>query len=175
MKLIPSSVLLVCLGACATNHQFPARHGAAPDVAALEKARLALPADDDTHALGDAAWYPLVWLHGRVYGVEEEGVYPAGTTYSEVDSFGPMFCVADAEICRYDADLQLYEREQESSWIWGFYRTNRSDVLTPHGWRVHEDTRLLFGLLRWPSDAYTPHAPFDAVPHPAPVEPAPRV
>ncbi|MEZ6037169.1 MAG: hypothetical protein R3F29_06790 [Planctomycetota bacterium] len=170
----------ICLGACATNHHFPDRSGAAPDVAALEQARLVLPADDETRALGEVRWLPLLNLHGRLYEVTDGVGFPAGTSYSEVDSYGPLFCVAGAEVLHYDADQQLYEREQESSWIWGLYRTTRSDVLTPHGWRVRADTRLLFGLLHWPSDCYTERAPFDPPPSPSlsspsPAEPSPRV
>lgn len=153
-----SALFLLPLTSCAIkDHTFPERVGA-PDVVALEKARQAEEAKGEEGGLGDLSWYPLLAMNFEIYSSSKPPM-PSGTTYAEMDAYGPLFMFADAETFHYDDDQELYERKVEKSYLWGLYRYERDDVRVPMGWRYDEQTSLLFGILRWPSEVYITDEP----------------
>lgn len=146
-------ILLLSMTSCVvSDHTFADRNGA-PDVQALEKMRQEQLAKKEPGGLGDFAWYPLLSMSFEVYNVSKPPL-PSGTTYSELDAFGPLFMFADGDAFHYDEKQELYERNIEQSYLWGLYRHERDDVRVPYGWRYQEETSILFGLLRWPSKVY---------------------
>ncbi|MGK0201020.1 MAG: hypothetical protein ACI89X_001430 [Planctomycetota bacterium] len=148
-----AAVYLLSMTSCVMrSHTFPDRVGA-PDVQALEKMRQEQLAKKDTGGLGAFAWYPLLSMSFEGYNVSNPPL-PSGTSYAELDAFGPLLMFADGDAFHYDEKQELYERNIEQSYLWGFYRYERDDVRVPYGWRYREETSILFGLLRWPSNVY---------------------
>jgi hypothetical protein len=148
--------LLLPMTSCMMNnhtpHSFPDR-GGAPDIQAMEKARQENASKNRSGGLGDVSWYPLLALNAETYDASNDP-RPKGTRYVDFESYGPLFMFADAEEYHYDEDQQVYEHNIGKSYLWGLYRFERNDVRVPSGWRYDEETSLLFGLMRWPSDAY---------------------
>ena len=146
-------ILVLSMTSCVMrSHTFADRNGA-PDVQALEKMRQEQLAKKVTGGLGDVAWYPLLSMNFEIYNVSNPPLL-SGTTYSEIDAFGPLFMIADSGVFHYDEKQELYEREILQSYLWGLYRYGRNDVRVPNGWRYDEEKSLLFGLLRWPNKVY---------------------
>lgn len=147
------AVLLLPMTSCVVrSHRFADRDGA-PDVQMLEEARLEQLAKNNNGGLGDVSWLPLLAMNMELYNVSNPP-WPKGTGYAEYDAYGPLFMFVDAESFHYDEQQELYERNVQQSYLWGLYRYERDDVRVPSGWRYNEETSLLFGLLRWPSDVY---------------------
>lgn len=157
------SVLLLALSSCATsNYRFAARDGLPPDVEVLENARRehAGVSGRKGNGLGDVSWVPLIAMNAEIYNVSNPTM-PKGTGYAAFDAYGPLFFIVDAETFHYDEQQRLYERSEDSSYLWGLFRTERNDVRVPSGWRVDTETSLLFGLLRWPAEYYMSNLPID--------------
>lgn len=147
------AILLLPMTSCVMrNHTFADRNGA-PDVHALEKARQEQLAKSDAGVLTDGSWYPALALNMEFYNVSRPPL-PSGTTYSDIDAFGPLFMFIDVDTCYYDETQTLYERKIDQSYLWGLFRYGRVDVRVPYGWRYDEEASVMFGLLRWPSTVY---------------------
>jgi hypothetical protein len=162
-KLIVASSLLAVLTSCALrSYSFPPRHGELPDAKALETAREVQVKRGNGGGLGDVYWLPFLAFRAEIYNTPD-GEWPTGTAYGDYDSYGPFGMFSDSDACHYDEQLQLYERNFESQFVWGLYRSERNDVRVASGWRVDSETSILFGLLRWPSKAYHQSLPYDRV------------
>lgn len=165
------AVLLFGFTACATkSYSFPDRDGLPPDVGALEQARQEMnkvPGKKDA-GLGDVSWFPLIAMNAEIYNVSNPPG-PKGTTYADFDAYGPLFMFVGGESYRYDQQQRLVQRTDESSVLWGLWSSERKDIRVPSGWYVDSETRLLFGLLRWPAEYYISSLPIDRL---TPVVPA---
>jgi hypothetical protein len=151
-SLVVALLLLPMTSCVMRSHTFFDRNGA-PDVHELEKARQQELAKNDEGVLDDVSWCPLLALNMERYDVAK-APFQSGTTYIEVDAFGPLFMCIDSDAYHYDEKQMLYERGTLKSYLWGLYRYERNDVRVSSGWRYDAEKSLLFGLLRWPSMAY---------------------
>ena len=156
------SCLLVTFTSCVSNNfRFADRNGGLPHVKALETARQAELEKNNKGGLGDVMWLPLLTMKAEIYN-EPSAVWPKGTGYADYDAYGPLFMFADSDVCHYDEQQRLYERNLASQYLWGLYKSEQNEVRVPTGWRVDHETSLLFGLLRWPETIYVESLPYDA-------------
>jgi len=157
------SALLLCFTSCATrSYTFPDRDGLPPDVEALEKARQELDSvpGKKGSGLGDVSWMPFLAMNAEIYS-NNNVPDPKGTSYFDVNVYGPLFMFASTEAYRYDEQQRLYERSDGSSYLWGLISSERSDIRVPSGWHVRTETSLLFGILNWPAKYYISNLPID--------------
>lgn len=153
LSIVAALLLLLPMTSCVIRtHTFADRNGT-PDAQELEKAYQEKLASSDDGVLADMFWCPMLAMNLEVYNAAKAPMQ-SGTTYSEVDAFGPLFMFADGDAFHYDEKQELYEREIQQTYFWGLYRYGRNDVRVPSGWRQDEESSILFGLLRWPSKEY---------------------
>ena len=154
---------LLSLTSCmSTNYSFADRQGELPDIQTLEveHQRLQSGSQSAKRGLRNVAWLPLVAL--RLQGYEQsKSELPAGTTYTNVGAVGPVGMLVNAERLLYDEQQKLYERNLDTLYFWGIYKSTRTDVRVPAGWRTGSETSLLFGLLSWPDQYYQSSSSFD--------------
>jgi hypothetical protein len=87
------------------------------------------------------------------YGPSEPGMR-RGTTLTEISAYGPIAMAGSQDEWLFGTDLHLYERRRSEHFAWGLWTRERTDIEVPGGFRVKAQTSFLFGLLRWPTDAY---------------------
>jgi len=153
---------LALLSCSTTNYSFAGRDGLPPNIEVLEQARQELESvpGKTGSGLGDISWLPLIAMSAEIYNVADHQM-PKGTGYAAFDAYGPLFMFVASETFQYDEQQRLYERNEDSSYLWGLVRSERNDVRVPSGWRVDTETSILFGLLRWPAEYYMSNLPID--------------
>lgn len=138
---------------CISNHQFADHGDGLPNVKQLDQALLASNSESAEPALHDMTWIPLVTMRIKNYGASEP-LMPSGTTFSDIEAYGPLVMFGRQDEWLFDNKSELYEHREHSSVLWGLWTSGVTKVRVPTGWRIESRPRLLWGLLSWPSTFY---------------------